>query len=193
MANYYNELPENYELVKTIDAKNAKTVIWMNVVAIVLMVASIMPFLMIKDYSMVDVEPKEMLIGLGVLFVGMIAYIILHELTHGLVYKVMTKQKLTFGLTLSCAFCGVPNIYVTRKTALLAILAPFVVFSIIFIPLIILLPANMINLALVIIFGIHFSGCVGDLYGTIVLITLKGKILMNDTGPKQTFYREINK
>ena len=193
MANYYNELPENYELVKIIDAKNAKTVIWMNVVAIVLMVASIMPFLMIKDYSMVDVEPKEMLIGLGVLFVGMIAYIILHELTHGLVYKVMTKQKLTFGLTLSCAFCGVPNIYVTRKTALLAILAPFVVFSIIFIPLIILLPANMINLALVIIFGIHFSGCVGDLYGTIVLITLKGKILMNDTGPKQTFYREINK
>ena len=193
MANYYNELPENYELVKTIDAKNAKTVIWMNVVAIVLMVASIMPFLMIKDYSMVDVEPKEMLIGLGVLFVGMIAYIILHELTHGLVYKVMTKQKLTFGLTLSCAFCGVPNIYVTRKTALLAILAPFVVFSIIFIPLIIVLPANMINLALVIIFGIHFSGCVGDLYGTIVLITLKGKILMNDTGPKQTFYREINK
>ena len=157
------------------------------------MVASIMPFLMIKDYSMVDVEPKEMLIGLGVLFVGMIAYIILHELTHGLVYKVMTKQKLTFGLTLSCAFCGVPNIYVTRKTALLAILAPFVVFTIIFIPLIIVLPANMINLALVIIFGIHFSGCVGDLYGTIVLITLKGKILMNDTGPKQTFYREINK
>ena len=193
MPNYYKELPENYELVKTIDAKNAKTVIWMNVVAIVLMVASIMPFLMIKDYSMVDVEPKEMLIGLGVLFVGMIAYIILHELTHGLVYKVMTKQKLTFGLTLSCAFCGVPNIYVTRKTALLAILAPFVVFSIIFIPLIIVLPANMINLALVIIFGIHFSGCVGDLYGTIVLITLKGKILMNDTGPKQTFYREINK
>ena len=193
MTNYYKELPENYELVKTIDAKNAKTVIWMNVVAIVLMVASIMPFLMIKDYSMVDVEPKEMLIGLGVLFVGMIAYIILHELTHGLVYKVMTKQKLTFGLTLSCAFCGVPNIYVTRKTALLAILAPFVVFSIIFIPLIIVLPANMINLALVIIFGIHFSGCVGDLYGTIVLITLKGKILMNDTGPKQTFYREINK
>ena len=193
MANYYNELPENYELVKIIDAKNAKTVIWMNVVAIVLMVASIMPFLMIKDFSMADVEPKEMLIGLGVLFVGMIAYIILHELTHGLVYKVMTKQKLTFGLTLSCAFCGVPNIYVTRKTALLAILAPFVVFSIIFIPLIIVLPANMINLALVIIFGIHFSGCVGDLYGTIVLITLKGKILMNDTGPKQTFYREINK
>ena len=26
----YKELPENYELVKTIDAKNVKTVIWMN-------------------------------------------------------------------------------------------------------------------------------------------------------------------
>lgn len=191
MANYYTELPENYKVVKTIDAKNAKTVIWMNLVAIVLMVASILPFLLIKDFSLADVQPKELLLGAIVLIVGMIGYIILHELVHGLVYKLMTKQKLTFGLTLSCAFCGVPNIYVTRKTALLAILAPFVVFSLIFIPVIIILPANIINLALVIIFGVHFSGCVGDLYGTLVLISLKGDILMNDTGPKQTFYKKV--
>ena len=52
------------------------------------------------------------------------------------------------------------------------------------------MPANMINLAILLVFGTHTSGCVGDLYGTIVLISLKGKLLMNDTGPKQTFYIE---
>ena len=44
-------------------------------------------------------------------------------------------------------------------------------------------------LALV-LFGIHFGGCVGDLYDTLVyLFKYKSPdTLMNDTGPKQTFY-----
>ena len=50
------------------------------------------------------------------------------------------------------------------------------------------MPANMICLAILLVFGTHTSGCVGDLYGTIVLASLKGELLMNDTGPKQTFF-----
>ena len=188
MANFFTELPENAKLVKTIDAKNKKTMLIFNLVAIIIMVASILPFVIIRDFTLKDVKSKELLIGLAIYIIGMILYIILHELTHGIVYKILTKQKLTFGITLSCAFCGVPNVYVTKRTALLAILAPFVVYTLILLPLIILLPANMICLALVLIFGTHTSGCVGDLYGTYVLLKLKGNILMNDTGPKQTFY-----
>ncbi len=189
MPNYYNELPENAKLVKTIDAKNNKTMLIFNLIAILIMIACILPIIIFKRFSLKNIESSDMMIGLGIYLIGMIAYIILHELTHGIVYKIMTKQKLTFGITLSCAFCGVPTIYVTRKTALLAILAPFVVFTLILLPVIIVLPANIINLAIVLIFGTHISGCVGDLYGTLVLLKLKGKILMNDTGPKQTFYQ----
>ena len=189
MSNFYKELPENAKVVKTIDAKDKKTMLLFNLVAILIMAVTIFPIVILKDFTLKDVESVEMLIGLGIYLVGMVAYIILHELTHGIVYKTMTKEKLTFGLTLSCAFCGVPNIYVTKKTALLSILAPFVVYTVVILPLIIILPANMINLALVLIFGTHTSGCVGDLYGTFVLLKLKGNILMNDTGPKQTFYK----
>ena len=192
MANYYNELPENYELVKTIDAKNAKTVIWMNVIGLAIFIVSIIPFLLLKEYSLRNVEPKDLLIFLGVYLILTVVYVIMHELTHGLVYKIMTKQKLTFGLTLSCAFCGVPKIFVTRKTALLAILAPFVLYTLVFVPILILMPANMISLAILLVFGTHTCGCVGDLYGTIVLISLKGELLMNDTGPKQTFFVKNN-
>ena len=189
MSNFYKELPENAKVVKTIDAKDKKTMLLFNLVAILIMAVTIFPIVILKDFTLKDVESVEMLIGLGIYLVGMVAYIILHELTHCIVYKTMTKEKLTFGLTLSCAFCGVPNIYVTKKTALLSILAPFVVYTVVILPLIIILPANMINLALVLIFGTHTSGCVGDLYGTFVLLKLKGNILMNDTGPKQTFYK----
>ena len=123
MPNFYKELPENAKVVKTIDAKNKKTMLIFNLVAILIMVASIFPIVILKDFTLKDVNPTEMLIGLAVYLVGTVVYVILHELTHGLVYKTMTKEKLTFGLTLSCAFCGVPKIYVTRKTALLSILA----------------------------------------------------------------------
>ena len=189
MPNYFDILPENYKLVKTIDAKNTKVVLLMNLVGILIFILSLVPFLLLREYTL-DFEIKSMGIFLIVYLVLTVVYVIAHELVHGLVYKIMTKQKLTFGITLTCAFCGVPNIYVTRKTALFAILAPFVLFSLIFIPLLIIIPANMINLAILLVFGTHTSGCVGDLYGTLVLISLKGKLLMNDTGPKQTFYIE---
>ena len=191
MPNFYKELPENAKVIKTIDAKDKKTMLIFNLVAIFIMIGSILPIIILKDFTLesININPKDMLIGLAIYLAGTVGYIILHELTHGVVYKTMTKEKLTFGLTLSCAFCGVPNIYVTKKTALLSILAPFVVYTVVILPLIIILPANMINLALVLIFGTHTSGCVGDLYGTFVLLKLKGNILMNDTGPKQTFYK----
>ena len=192
MPNYFTDLPENYEEVKVIDAKDKKTILNMNLVGILIMLVSIVPLIIIKRVDLGEIEPIQMLIALGIYLVGMIIYVILHELTHGLVYKVMTKQKLTFGMTLTCAFCGVPNIYVTKRTALYSILAPFVVFTIIFLPIILILPASLYNLAIILIFGTHTSGCVGDLYGTIVLSRLKGDILMNDTGPTQTFYKKID-
>ena len=48
------------------------------------------------------------------------------------VNKIFTKQKLTYGFSLTYAYCGVPNIYVRKKEAIIACLAPLVIFSIIF-------------------------------------------------------------
>jgi hypothetical protein len=189
MKNFYYELPEGYKEIKVIDAKNKKTIIYMNLASVGLMLAAILPFLFIKPINIFEQDPKHLYISIFIMAFGMILYIVLHELVHGFWYKIMTKEKLTFGMTLSVAFCGVPHIYVNKKTALLAITGPFILFSIIFIPLLILMPANAYYFALVIIFGMHISGCSGDLYGTLYLLSQKGDLLMNDTGPKQSFYK----
>lgn len=187
MEKYYNELPSGYKAYKVIDATNKKTIIWLNVIAIAMMILAIVPFIVLKP---VDVSNTDLYLPfLIILLLGMFLYIVLHELTHGLVYKLYTKQKLTFGITLFVAFCGVPNIYVSKKVSLMAVLAPFVTYSIILIPIILIIPNNLIYLAFLMIFSIHFSGCVGDLYVTYILLKSKGAVLMNDTGPKQTFYR----
>ncbi len=194
LNNYYTELPDNFKEAYVIDAKDKKTSILFTVFSFVIMaIVFVLTYFITKLFKTFDFNfySFELLIADAVFIISMFAYIVLHELTHGIVYKIMTKQKLTFGLTLTVAFCGVPHIYVNKKTALLAILAPFVVYSIVFITLIALIQSTIYVLFMMILFAIHFGGCVGDLYGTYVLLfKIKKPCLMNDTGPKQTFYIE---
>ena len=111
---------------------------------------------------------------------------------HGAAYKLLTGSKLTFGITLSVAFCGVPDIYVIRRTALISLLAPFTLFGALFAGLTAWLYfANPLYcVAAVVLLGLHFGGCVGDLYTAALLIfrLRDSRLLMRDTGPEQFFY-----
>lgn len=195
MKNYETELPQNYNLVKTIDAKNAKIGIILNLIALAVVVVCIVGAYFIIGVSFIELA--DMIFGgtyaiirLLVFVVIMIAYVILHELVHGAAYKALTKQKLTFGVSLTCAFCGVPNVYVYRKTAIIAVLAPFVVFLPVFLVLCFVLPNPVEKFLSAFMLGMHFGGCSGDLWvAGLLLFKFRDKAtLMNDTGPKQTFY-----
>lgn len=194
MENYYKTLPEGYREVKVVDAKKGSTSALFTVSSIVITILALVPIVLNCDYSKVSLNfhDSQTLIAYFLMFVVLIVYIILHELTHGIVYKALTHQKLTYGFTLTVAFCGVPDIYTSRKTALIALAAPFVTFSVILIPVVIWLHGVSMLYYLVagILFAIHFGGCVGDLY-MMYLLLFKYKdprTLMNDTGPKQTIY-----
>lgn len=193
--NYELSLPQGYKAVKTIDAKeDKKVIIVFNVVALLTIVITILAVFFAYDLDFDKLfgalETTTVLLSVLVFFVAMIAYVILHELVHGVMYKALTKQKLTFGLTLSVAFCGVPNIYVYRKTALLAVLAPFVFFLPIFTALPFVLDLFLHKLLAWVLWSMHVGGCVGDLYvaGALIFKYRDKSVLMNDTGPKQTFY-----
>ena len=196
MKNYEAELPQNYKLIKTIDAKNAKVGIVLNLIALLAVVACIVGAYFIIGVSLKDLIGFDDNYGLGniirlaVFLVVMVVYVILHELVHGAAYKALTKQKLTFGLTLTVAFCGVPQIYVYRKTALISVLAPFVVFLPVFLVLCFVLPNPLEKLLAATMLGMHVGGCSGDLWvAGLLLFKLRDKsTLMNDTGPRQTFY-----
>ena len=194
---YYNDLPEDYIEDYEIDAKSAKfTVIYGIILNLLLTIGTIALCIVIKKISFNDIKdyynlkPHIILLSLFILMVSMVAYIVLHELTHGLFYKIFTREKLTFGLTLTVAFCGVPKLYNKKWPMIITSLAPFVVFSFVF-----GIPLFFINdiiayIGFSIMLGIHLGGCIGDLYGSIIMLfKYHGKdVLVNDTGPKQTFY-----
>ncbi len=195
MLNYYLELPEGYKVVKVVDAKEDKKFsFWMNLSATIIALVTIVSLFFIKKIdifaSIKDEDDfKKLPIFLIGYFVLYFIYVVCHELVHGIAYKTLTKQKLTFGLTTTVAFCGVPNIYTTRRTSLIALLAPFVVFNLVFIPFIIMAPSNLYGFLTIVLFAGHFGGCSGDLYCTyLLLFKLPKNTIINDTGPKQTFY-----
>ena len=201
MQNCYSELPEYYEEVFHIDARNKKTGLIFNLVALIPLIIILAIVLPTAGLGGAIVSLLELGFGqymlrvflyLFIFMVSLFSYLVLHELTHGIVYKAMTKQKLTFGISWSCAFCGVPNAYVSRKTALFALLAPFTVFTLIFLPLTVAFA--FINPWLYLLFGLllglHLGGCSGDLYMSFLLF-FKYKtptLIMRDTGPEQWLY-----
>ncbi len=211
--NFERELPEGYVLAKHIDAKRLSFGVIFNLIALVIWIAVTAVGVLIFRAAFSG-EPNEnasisaisRLICNGILMglIPTLAYIVLHELAHGWAYKRRTGEKLTFGLSWSCAFCGVPNIHVYRGSALLALLMPLAVFT----PILIVLAAlclvmavrldgdfvsrlfSVMYFALVFVFGMHLGGSSGDGYVTLLLLSRyrDKRTLVRDTGPEQYIY-----
>lgn len=189
---FETELPEGYKLAKHINCKDARIGIIMNLLAVIpviIFMAIAVAMVFIGDYpGSRDYESWKFLLFALSFFL----YIVLHELVHGAAYKLLTHQKLTFGITPTVAFCGVPHIYTYRKTALIAICAPFVVFTVVFAVLAaVMYYCNLwLFLLSALLFSTHFGGCFGDLWLMILLNTKyrDPRTLMRDTGPEQFIY-----
>ena len=190
-------LPDGYREIYRINALSKRTGLILNLIAlginaIVVLVALIPYFLGLKEFVF---EPETYLSTTLIFLGAMLLYIVLHELTHGAAYKILTGEKLTYGFSWSCAFCGVPGIYVYRGASLIAVLAPFVVFTLLFIPLTVAMyfVNSIAYIAAAILLGMHLGGCAGDLYMALLfLFKFKdNKTLVRDTGPEQFFYTNV--
>ena len=196
--NFERELPSGYRQAKYINAKNAKFGIIFNLIALlvfaVVMVVAVLLLLGKEDFSFVeDVFMNDYyFLALLVFCIVTVGYVVLHELVHGIAYKALTGEKLTFGISWSCAFCGVPHIYTYRRTAIISVVAPFAVFTLLLLSLLILFYfiSPMCFLFCAAIFGLHTGGCSGDLYvlGLFLFKFRDKRALMRDTGPEQYFY-----
>lgn len=91
------------------------------------------------------------------------------------------------------AYCGVPDIFVYRSAALTALLAPFVVFTVVFLLAVLLIADPVSRYMAAFLLATHLGGCAGDLYDTgLYLFRFRDPTtLMQDTGPKQTFYTRV--
>lgn len=185
MKTFEKELPDGYHAVRKIDVNDKKFNLKLSLAAVALMAAILIPatVMLIKRYG--AVEPY-----LGWIILIIAIYFVLHELTHGVAYYALTKQRLKFGVSLNSLYCGLPDVYTYRSTSLAAMLAPFVLFSIIFILAILLNESPEWKMVFSFTLACHVGGCVGDLYdsGLLLFKFRDPTYLLNDAGPVQTLY-----
>lgn len=118
-----------------------------------------------------------------------VAYIPLHELTHGVVLFALSGVKPTFGIQLPYAYAG-SEVWFDRCSHIVTALAPVIVWGAVLQILIYILPPRWFwPLWLTQISNL--SGSAGDIYCVWYLLRMKGDLLIQDTGTRMRIMRKI--
>ena len=168
--------------------KNKKEALLVNIYGIIIMVvmAVFIPLLIMGGIIEFNLETTFPLFFI-VLLISLILYIPLHEIVHGIVLKNYTDEKLSFGWKLVYAYCGSKEAVVDRKEYYAVALAPLLVFSFVFISLMVLNPS--LSLVWYVMEIMNVSGSVGDIYVSIKLRKEKSRdILITDSGTDMSFW-----
>ena len=168
--------------------KNKKEALLVNIYGIIIMVvmAVFIPLLIMGGIIEFNLETTFPLFFI-VLLISLILYIPLHEIVHGIVLKKYTDEKLSFGWRLVYAYCGSKEAVVNRKEYYAVALAPLLVFSVVFISLMVLNPS--LSLVWYVMEIMNVSGSVGDIYVSIKLRKEKSRdILITDSGTDMSFW-----
>ena len=189
----YAMLPQGYAPYASIDLVHNKKQFWIvNGLSVVLCVIMwVLPALW--GYSLLDFNGEESLsayfLRVGAAIVGLLAYIVLHELTHGVVMKACGAS-VRYGYKVVYAYAG-SDAYFTRPAYVAIALAPVVVWGIVFAVLAACLPREWFP-AVWLWQLVNIGGAAGDFYCTCRILRAPRETLVQDTGTAMTFYRKSN-
>ncbi len=180
-----NYLPEGYELKKEINlVKDKRLAIWLNIVALIMVVIVIG-----ISYYFKGVSYTRDLKYLWIMCVSLILYIVIHEITHGIVAKIfLPKEKLNFGITLTAAYCGIKTGYFSKKHYICVALAPIIIWGIVFGIFQFFVKDIGLFFVLTVLQAINISGGSGDIYCTYLTVKSLPDTLINDDGVSMRFY-----
>lgn len=189
---FEKQLPDGYQEVGKMDPQECKK---LKIISFILMLLIIVIGFILFGPSrlfqeIINTEKKTIILYYVIYMVVLFTNVIFHELIHGIIYKIYTHEKLVFGWRKGCAYCGVKNIYVYRHTAIVSLMGPFVVLSIVFVILTILIKPLFLKFLFYVLLVVIQGGCIFDLYDFYLLMTkFKGKdTIIYDNGPIQYFY-----
>lgn len=189
-----HELPSGYREILHIDMQKDKkmmskvTVISLIITAVMVAIAVPLHFLVCPVSAMFDMSAGfgAYFLRWGICFAGIIVYMILHELVHGITMKMYGAGKIKYGFTGMYAFAGSDDYY-CKKPYIVIALAPIVVWGIVLAVLNFLVPAEYFWVVYLIQM-INISGAAGDLYVTFAFSKIPKDILVHDDGVSMTVY-----
>ena len=175
------KLPNEYKELKKIDLqKNIKLAIFVNVLSLVLAIIVFLIGLLFQPITLNFGSLFFMLIPM------LIAYMVLHELVHGIFFKKFSGEKAKYGFTGLYAFAK-SSAYYNKREFIIIGLSPIVILGVILLILNIILNTTLFWHVFIIQI-VNISGAAGDLYVTFVMRKMPTDILIKDDGVAMTIY-----
>lgn len=184
------ELPAGYRPILQIDLqKDKKKMLLINGIACVIIVAlgvlgqQIVPVGRMFD---IDYDWLNYVFRFIALLVGIVLYMVLHELVHGVFMRRFSGSKVKYGFTGMYAYAG-SDAYFCKKHYIIIALAPVVVWGVVLTLICSVLSEQWFWVAYFIQIN-NLSGAAGDYYVTWKFRSLPADILVQDSGVAMTVY-----
>ena len=183
------QLPEGYREFRRIDLqRDKKLALLINGLCLVMIAAMVVAGILIVPITLA-VQANgilEYLFWLVSLLLCIIAYMILHEMVHGIFMKHYSGIKPTYGFTGLYAFAG-SSAYFDKKSYRVIALSPVVILGALLIVLNLVLPRHCFWFVYL-IQVMNISGAAGDLYVSAILSKMPEDTLINDSGVRMVFF-----
>jgi len=188
-------LPEGYTLSRTLDLRQTKNLILVNLFGVGLLIASWIGFAGLAN----AIHPGSMNFTissghLGSVFLSLLMFVIVivvmllvHEGFHGLCFWIFTKTRPLFAFKGFYAYAAAPEWYLPKGQYLITGLAPLVGITVICVALMFVLPAWWMA-PLVWMLVMNTSGACGDLWMVYWLLRSPSDVLARDKGDVLEFY-----
>jgi hypothetical protein len=184
----YDTLPANFSRIRTVDMKEKKLCIRLNVSALAFAALLVVPVLFLVPFrtQMAKTSTLHDLLWLLLYCLSNIGFIFAHELLHGLAIRLLAKAKPTYGFTGLFAFCKCETKYIAKIPYYGIALAPLLL-SVVRLGLCFWVPLSWFWVPYW-VFVRNTSGAVGDLYITFLLLRLPKDCLIIDRGVAMEIY-----
>lgn len=185
-----SQLPDSFREIYAIDLqKDKKLSLLVNGLAILIGVLLMVPMhFVVSIGTLFDMSQGvgAYFLRFGVLLVAIIAYMVLHELVHGLAMKLCGTKRVKYGYTGLYAFAGSEDYY--DKTAYIFIaLAPVVLWGVVLLIVQCFVPISWFWVVYLVQIT-NLSGAAGDYFVTLRFSRLPKDILVRDYGVSMCVY-----
>lgn len=182
-------MPDGYcELLAVDLQKNKKLAVLINVLCLLVAALLVIPALFIVSIrTLFDLSDFGLYVSkFVVLIVGLVVYIILHELVHGIFMRVLSGIRPNYGFNGLYAYAG-SRAYFNKISYIVIALAPVVIWGIVLAIVLVFIPESWFWVVYLIQVA-NISGAVGDLYVTVRFLFLPKDILVQDSGVSMTVF-----
>jgi len=187
-------LPQNYLPAGSIDLENRKTAIGLNLIGLALLFVFGWIFVQIAvvlrpEFSSANLLQIAGQSELWLILLGLVAVLVLHELVHAFFFWLFTGERPKLGFHALYAFAAAPEWYLPRGRFIITASAPFVLITLVGLVLLPVVPAAVVA-ALLLALIANAAGSVGDLVVVGWLLFQPSTVLIRDSGPKVSLYKE---